>query len=114
MRQAFRFNLRVRGSLDALIYRQTARRKTQDIGSETTAMTLMGTDVERIVTGIRDVHEIWASIVSIAVATWLLERQLSGACVVPIILAAGVFVHCDLCDDLLFFFFFSIVAQSHC
>lgn len=28
-------------------------------------MTLMGTDVERIVSGLRDIHEIWASTISI-------------------------------------------------
>ena len=90
MRQAFRFNLRVRGSLDALIYRQTTSRGGQQMGNERAAMTLMGTDVERIVSGFRDIHEIWASTISIAVATWLLERQLSGACVAPIIITAGV------------------------
>lgn len=89
MRQAFRFILRVRGALDALIYRKTTRRRSPPTENERAAMTLMGTDVERIVTGLRDIHEMWASTVSIAIATWLLERQLSGACVVPLILAVG-------------------------
>ncbi|KAL4732837.1 hypothetical protein BDV11DRAFT_176289 [Aspergillus similis] len=92
MRQAFRFNLRIRGALDALIYRHTTSRKSQQVENERTAMTLMGTDVERIVSGLRDVHELWASTVSIAIATWLLERQLSGACVVPLLLAAAGFL----------------------
>ncbi|RLM01880.1 hypothetical protein CFD26_103018 [Aspergillus turcosus] len=92
MRQSFRFILRVRGALDALIYRKTTGRRTQRTEDERTAMTLIGTDVERIVSGLRDIHEIWASIISIAVATWLLERQLSGACVVPLILAAAGFL----------------------
>ncbi|KAH1934205.1 hypothetical protein KXV48_005163 [Aspergillus fumigatus] len=92
MRQAFRFILRVRGALDALIYRKTTRRRSPPTENERAAMTLMGTDVERIVTGLRDIHEMWASTVSIAIATWLLERQLSGACVVPLILAVAGFL----------------------
>ncbi|KAF7157159.1 hypothetical protein CNMCM6106_002241 [Aspergillus hiratsukae] len=92
MRQAFRFILRVRGALDALIYRKTTGRRSQPTENERTAMTLMGTDVERIVSGLRDIHEMWASTISIAIATWLLERQLSGACVVPLILAAAGFL----------------------
>jgi hypothetical protein len=89
MRQAFRFILRVRGALDALIYRHRTGRRSQPTENERTAMTLIGTDAERIVSGLRDIHEIWASTMSIAVATWLLERQLSGACVVPLMLAVG-------------------------
>ncbi|GFF49007.1 hypothetical protein IFM62136_01162 [Aspergillus lentulus] len=65
MRQAFRFVLRVRGTLDALIYRHTTGRRYQPTEKERTAMTLLGSDVERIVSGLRDIHEIWASTISI-------------------------------------------------
>ncbi|GFF28276.1 hypothetical protein IFM58399_01930 [Aspergillus lentulus] len=69
MRQAFRFVLRVRGTLDALIYRHTTGRRYQPTEKERTAMTLLGSDVERIVSGLRDIHEIWAS--TINAALWL-------------------------------------------
>ncbi|KAF4172336.1 hypothetical protein CNMCM8694_001304 [Aspergillus lentulus] len=58
-----------RGTLDALIYRHTTGRRYQPTEKERTAMTLMGTDVERIVSGLRDIHEIWAS--TINAALWL-------------------------------------------
>lgn len=50
-----------------------------------TAITLMGTDVERISTSLRDIHEIWASPIDIGLALWLLERQLAVSCLMPVI-----------------------------
>jgi hypothetical protein len=49
----------------------------------------MGTDVERIVNGLQSIHEMWASLLEIGIACWLLERQLSLACIAPIVLVAG-------------------------
>jgi hypothetical protein len=53
------------------------------------SVTLMGTDAERIVRGLQDMHELWASIVQIALATWLLQVELGAACVGPIIVTFG-------------------------
>ena len=39
------------------------------------AVALMNTDLERIVVSIRMLHESWATAIEIAVATFLLERQ---------------------------------------
>ncbi|OQE44692.1 hypothetical protein PENCOP_c002G03156 [Penicillium coprophilum] len=86
----FRFTIRLRGGLISLIHRQTVRVRAVDLG-ETTAITLMGTDVERIASGFRLIHELWASLIDIAVAIFLLERQLGVACVVPALIVA-VFV----------------------
>lgn len=49
-------------------------------------MTLMGTDVERIYTGVRPVHEVWASIIQTAVASWLLYRQIGLAFLAPLVI----------------------------
>lgn len=54
-----------------------------------TAISLMGTDVERIVSGLRLFNETWGSLLDIAVACWLLEQQLSLACLAPIVLVFG-------------------------
>ncbi|KAL3480358.1 hypothetical protein BJX99DRAFT_254660 [Aspergillus californicus] len=59
--------------------RQTVNTPTVDLG-ETTAITLMGTDVERIVNGFKYFHELWASLLDIAIAIYLLERQVGVAC----------------------------------
>ncbi|RDW93046.1 ABC transporter, integral membrane type 1 [Aspergillus mulundensis] len=80
--QNFRFAIRLRAGLIGLVHRQTVRVRAVDLGG-TTAIALMGTDVERIVGGFRSLHELWASLVEVAVAIYLLERQVGVACLVP-------------------------------
>lgn len=53
------------------------------------SITLMSTDVERATRGLIDLHEMWANIVQVAIATWLLEIELGAACVGPVIVAIG-------------------------
>ncbi|KAL2867379.1 P-loop containing nucleoside triphosphate hydrolase protein [Aspergillus lucknowensis] len=78
----FRFTIRLRGGLISLIHRQTVRIRAVDLGGNT-AITLMGTDVERITSSFRLIHEMWASLIEIGVAIYLLERQVGVACIVP-------------------------------
>ncbi|GKZ49169.1 hypothetical protein AbraIFM66951_001569 [Aspergillus brasiliensis] len=87
-RQTNRFNTKVRSGLIATVYNQTYHLKARDI-SDSAAITLMGTDVERIVQSQKTIHETWASVLEVAIAIWLLERQLLIACVVPAIIAIG-------------------------
>lgn len=56
---------------------------------EITAVALMGTDIERIVQSLQMLHETWASLLDVAIATWLLERQLGLACLAPIVVVVG-------------------------
>lgn len=49
----------------------------------------MSTDIERLVMGMKAFHEVWASLLSIAIAAWLLGLQLSVACLAPILLVIG-------------------------
>lgn len=60
-----------------------------DLG-ETTAITLMGTDVERIANGFREIHELWGCLIDIGIAVYLLERQVGVACLVPTVIAVGM------------------------
>ncbi|KAH8892336.1 ABC transporter [Thozetella sp. PMI_491] len=83
--QTFRFVIRLRGGLISLIYRHTVQTRAVDLG-EITAVTLMGTDVERITTGFKSIHELWSSVIDIAIATYLLERQVQIVCFVPILM----------------------------
>ncbi|KAK1984954.1 ABC transporter [Colletotrichum cereale] len=80
-----RFTTRLRGGLIALIYQQTVHTREVEAG-EITAVALMGTDVERITGAMSMFHAVWASLLDIAVASWLLGLQLSLACLAPIIL----------------------------
>ncbi|KAK7450770.1 ABC transporter [Colletotrichum acutatum] len=81
----FRFATRLRGGLIALLYRHAVRTREVDMG-EITAVTLMGADVERIFGAMSMFHSVWASLLDIAMASWLLGRQLSLACLAPILL----------------------------
>ncbi|KAF9878698.1 ABC multidrug transporter [Colletotrichum karsti] len=80
-----RFTTRLRGGLIALIYQQTVHTREVDTG-EITAVSLMGTDVERIYMSMSALHTVWGSLLDIAVASWLLGLQLSLACLAPIVL----------------------------
>lgn len=73
----------VRGGLVSLIYRKTSALSLRDV-DPAASMTLMSADVERIVQGWQTMHEIWANVVEVGVAIYLLERQLGVACVVPV------------------------------
>lgn len=74
-----------RGALLAMIHVHSMRTRAADSG-EITAVALMGTDVQRIANGLHFVGDVWASVLDISIACWLLERQLSLACLAPIIL----------------------------
>lgn len=96
----FRFTIRLRGGLISLIHTQTVRARAVDLG-EITAITLMGTDVERIASGFRSIHEMWASLIDIAVAIFLLERQLGVACLVPAVIVIGKHARLVICNIIL-------------
>lgn len=87
-RQASRLATVVRSGLIAMISEQTLRLKSAQLQAGN-AVTLMGTDTERIVVSVRTVHELWASLASVGVAIWLLEIQVYVACVVPAVMAVG-------------------------
>lgn len=77
---------RTRSSLISQIYRHTTALQGTAV-KDSAAITLMGTDVERIVQSLRLMHEIWASVPEVAIAVWLLARQLGAASVVPVIIS---------------------------
>jgi membrane-bound metal-dependent hydrolase YbcI (DUF457 family) len=49
----------------------------------------MGTDVERIVASMGYMHELWATVIEVGVAIYLLARQVSVAAVVPVVICLG-------------------------
>lgn len=57
---------------------------------DSAALTLMSTDMERIMMGFRSLHDIWASIIQAALAAWMLYIRLGVVFVVPM----GVVVVC--------------------
>lgn len=75
-----------RAGLVSMIYDKTMLLKAKDL-KDAKAVTLMGTDMERILNAIKNMHETWASIIQAGIAIWLLERQVHVACVVPTLIS---------------------------
>ena len=61
----------VRGALVTAIYRKTTEISIVALDNSA-AVTLMSTDVERIVQGFRSLHEVWANVLQIGFAVWIL------------------------------------------
>ncbi|GFP53312.1 ABC multidrug transporter B [Trichoderma asperellum] len=54
---------------------------------DSAALTLMSSDVDVIGRAMREIHEFWANIIQIAVATWLLSQQIGYAAAGPIVIS---------------------------
>lgn len=80
----------IRGSLVTAIYRKTTEISLTALDNSA-AVTLMSADVERIILGLRLMHEFWANLLQVGIATFLLQRQLGVACVAPISISVGMF-----------------------
>ncbi|KAJ5997608.1 hypothetical protein N7522_009268 [Penicillium canescens] len=78
----------MRSGLISMIYDHTIGTTAGDL-NDSAAITLMGTDVERIVANLKNMHEAWASIIELGVAVWLLEREVGVACLIPLIISLG-------------------------
>ncbi|KAF6821893.1 ABC multidrug transporter [Colletotrichum plurivorum] len=85
----------LRGGLVSLIFRKSLHLDAATAG-ETKAITLMSTDIDSITSGVADVHEIWASVLELGVAVYLLNLQIGVACFVVVIPA----VVCSLITEL--------------
>jgi len=78
----------LRGFFISAIFQKTTETRVRSSKDEDNkaAITLMSADVERIYTGMRNVHEIWASVIQTGLACWLLYRQLGLAFVAPLVI----------------------------
>ncbi|KAB5518056.1 ATPase-like protein [Coniochaeta sp. 2T2.1] len=73
-----------RAALAGAIYRKTTEIPLP-AASKSAALTLMSTDVERIRYGFLNLHEFWANTIEVAIASWLLYRQLGAAVAAPLV-----------------------------
>lgn len=76
----------VRGSLVSAIGWKAGRIPMYIQGDSQAAVSLMSTDMERIILGLQFIHEIWAAVIQVSVAIYLLARQMGVACVVPVVI----------------------------
>ncbi|KAJ5404463.1 hypothetical protein N7509_004334 [Penicillium cosmopolitanum] len=77
----------IRGGLISLVYRQTTKLQARDF-KDKSSITLISTDVERISYRIRGIHEAWMAPIQVAIAIFLLERQLGVACLIPTVISS--------------------------
>lgn len=73
-----------RGLLAGAVYRKTLKAKLS-AADDSAALTLMSADVERIIQGLLNIHELWANIIEVALASWLLSGQIGASFVAPLI-----------------------------
>ncbi|CAN8098015.1 unnamed protein product [Discula destructiva] len=79
-----RTQTKLRSSLVTSIFQHTVELKATHL--DTSILTLMSTDVERVQTGFQPIHDIWANIVEVVLASWLLYRQLGTAFLAPLVI----------------------------
>lgn len=81
-RLTYKCLVQMRGCLVATVLEKTTRIDPSQYDM-TAPVSLVSTDMERIIAGCKDVHEVWANAVQVAIAIWLLYRELGIACVAP-------------------------------
>ncbi|PGH27295.1 hypothetical protein AJ80_01005 [Polytolypa hystricis UAMH7299] len=82
--KTFRSLTMLRGALVSVIYRK-ATKLALDTADKSAAVTLMSTDIDSIVLGLQDLHEIWANIIEIGIGMFLLQRKVGIACVFAVV-----------------------------
>jgi ATP-binding cassette subfamily C (CFTR/MRP) protein 1 len=84
----YRFITMMRGGLISMLYNKAGDVALSDVDTAS-SMTLMSADIERIVTGMTTAHEMWSNLIEVALAIYLLQRQLGDACGIPVGVAVG-------------------------
>lgn len=79
----------VRGGLIAMLYNKTTELSITAV-DPSASMILMSADIERITTGWQTMNELWAAIIEIGLALYLLQRQLGAACAIPIAVSVSM------------------------
>jgi uncharacterized protein (DUF4213/DUF364 family) len=73
----------IRGALVSIVYSKTLIIQGGAFDNAA-ALTLMSTDVDRIASSLQTVHEIWANVIELSIAIYLLQRQVGVATVVTV------------------------------
>lgn len=71
-----------------MVYKKAGTLSVKD-ADPAASLTLMSADIERIVQGWQTIHDIWGNTLEIALAIFLLERELGVSCVVPVGVSLG-------------------------
>ncbi|TQV95962.1 ABC transporter [Cordyceps javanica] len=85
-----RFKTMFRGASVCLIY-DKALQTRDGVYDESSAVTLMSTDVDQITECLTELNECWARVLEVALGLTMLARQLGWVCVVPLALVVFAF-----------------------
>lgn len=85
-RYQFRWVTKLRGVLISALYFRVLESKGFD-NTKNDAIGSMTVDVENFITGMRQIHELYANVLQIGFATWMIERQIAIGSVAPIVVA---------------------------
>ncbi|RAQ73309.1 ABC transporter, partial [Aspergillus flavus] len=81
----YRATTMLRGGLMAIVFEHMMNQPLGCI-DESSAISLMGTDIEMLAEYFQStVCEIWANILQLGLATWLLQTQVGAVCIAPIV-----------------------------
>lgn len=86
--EAYRCAVMVRGGLSIVIFEKVLKLPEGD-KVESVATTLMVDDLQRVMTATARGHEVWAGMIEIGLATWLLYIQLGPCCFVMLGVSAA-------------------------
>lgn len=79
----YRLITMARGGLISMLYSKATDLSITSV-DPSSSMILMSADIERITTGWQTIHELWANMIEVALAIYLLYLQLGASCAVPI------------------------------
>ncbi|CZR60647.1 related to multidrug resistance protein [Phialocephala subalpina] len=83
--QIYRSCTQFRGGMIALIYDKTLTMQA-GIADESRSLTLMGTDIDRLVVSLDSLCEAVPRVIELSIGIWLLAIKLGWACVAPIVI----------------------------
>ncbi|KAK6428202.1 hypothetical protein LTR95_015657, partial [Oleoguttula sp. CCFEE 5521] len=81
-----RFTTKLRGTLLTSLYRKTLQLPA-DVLSDDAVLTLVNTDIQRVTTSMALIDNLFAAPAEVAVAVFLLKRQIGVSCIAPIALS---------------------------
>lgn len=73
----------IRGVIAAKVFSKVNERSITNV-DDSSALTLMSSDVERIMFGLNIIHETWANIVEAAIGIYLLELQITHTALISL------------------------------
>ena len=86
----YRATTMIRGGMIAVVYQKMMDLPSGSL-SESSAMSLMGSDIEALATYFHaTICDTWANVLQLGLATWLLYTQMGVVCLAPITVAIGM------------------------